>query len=727
MHSLGLPFRLVVFLLWLVTFSSLAAENTYHLQKNPLQTDHSRTRHSHTSPLLGDSPSEKPAHEDAPKVLGFILVFKKATIPSEFRVAPFDPKVSASKRRAVHEYFKKRIESLKLPKTLAENINHKNNHRTASSPRSRRGERYQLKYVLAADDGLSVIHAPMDYVKARETAAALKRENPDIEEVVLDAPFQKQALSSVKSTFAKAAMSASTSTEMDYTKPESFLSLQKATLLLQDGTTTATNIIAPANCFLAIDMTSSHRVGCPWYFNPLYNTVGDSSQPCSLQSITSCALFVHAGMNLTKGLLHFEKYYTNVPPSEASTRIVVGVLDSGYTFHPDLIHVLVDPTTGATQLFSVLAGFTEDNPSSGYNALLHKNDAFDTGTQCETENTKSNWHGTAVSALIAGLNQNKQGIMGVNPFSLILPVRTLGKCGGSNSTIMYSLYWLLSSENPYGPQGTGQLKVINMSLGSKYPAMCDSVTQNILDRFHAAGISVVVSSGNESSSSTIYSPGNCRNVITTAALDYCGTYASYSNVGENVDFSAPGGSTLSFARKNNCATNIPSKIPYAAHRSTGDFDGNLSYTYSEAGGTSFSAPLIAGVLSVIYTISPTLTADQAYQILQESSRSIHYAFQSNLALEGKCTASLCGHGVPDLEQAILITEAYRDGLKTFTAEAGASNNAHQDAVTHDWQVYLDANIKSTNDKASALPLFWPLLWLGGYLWRRRSFSQKVLG
>src|SRR3569623_963093 len=75
-------------------------------------------------------------------------------------------------------------------------------------------------------------------------------------------------------------------------------------------------------------------------------------------------------------------------------------------------------------------------------------DASDPGdwvaaNECGNGNAASNssWHGTHVAGTIAALMNNGIGGPGVAPNVRLLPVRVLGKCGGTTSDIVDAMRW----------------------------------------------------------------------------------------------------------------------------------------------------------------------------------------------------------------------------------------------------------------------------------------------
>ena len=58
-----------------------------------------------------------------------------------------------------------------------------------------------------------------------------------------------------------------------------------------------------------------------------------------------------------------------------------------------------------------------------------------------SEARPSSWHGSHVAGIIAASTNNERGVAGVAPNARILPVRALGRCGGTSTDIIDALTW----------------------------------------------------------------------------------------------------------------------------------------------------------------------------------------------------------------------------------------------------------------------------------------------
>ncbi|MFN2330240.1 MAG: S8 family serine peptidase, partial [Chromatocurvus sp.] len=126
----------------------------------------------------------------------------------------------------------------------------------------------------------------------------------------------------------------------------------------------------------------------------------------------------------------------------------------------------------------------------------------------------SSWHGTHVAGTIAAVTNNNQGVAGIAPRAKILPVRVLGRCGGTLSDIQEGMLWAAGISVPGVPNNPNIAQVINLSLGGA--GSCDASMQDVINQITAVGTSVVVAAGNSNSDASGFTPASCNNVITVA-------------------------------------------------------------------------------------------------------------------------------------------------------------------------------------------------------------------
>ena len=210
---------------------------------------------------------------------------------------------------------------------------------------------------------------------------------------------------------------------------------------------------------------------------------------------------------------------------------------------------------------------------AGYNAI--RNVGIAAGAASD-----DNGHGSMVSGIIAAATNNGVGISGVAWNAKIMPVKVLDGTGnGTDSDVAEGVNWAVS----HGA------KILNLSLGGDgdNPALHDAVKNAV-----AKGAVVIVAAGNWGDDVPQY-PAAYPEAIAVGATDSTGALTDFSSYGPWIDVAAPGWGILST---------------------------RLADTYYFGDGTSFSAPIVAGVATLIRTQSPTLTPAQVLSRLRSTAR-----------------------------------------------------------------------------------------------------------
>jgi subtilisin family serine protease len=181
-------------------------------------------------------------------------------------------------------------------------------------------------------------------------------------------------------------------------------------------------------------------------------------------------------------------------------------------------------TTGVGTLVAVLDTGVYTSGDDGLNAVRTGWNFIDGSS--DTSDVYG--HGTHVAGTIAQSTHNGQGAAGLAHGSTILPVKVLGDDGwGSSWAIASGMEWAAD-------QGAD---VINLSLGSWGSSQLElDAVRYARDR----GVVLVAAAGNESYGQLNW-PAAYDGVISVAAVDSDGDRASYSNWGDGLDISAPGG------------------------------------------------------------------------------------------------------------------------------------------------------------------------------------------
>jgi thermitase len=185
-------------------------------------------------------------------------------------------------------------------------------------------------------------------------------------------------------------------------------------------------------------------------------------------------------------------------------------------------------------------------------------------------------HGTAVAGTAAACSNNGIGVASIAWNCKIMPIRVADANG-------YATYSALASGITYAADHGA--RVANASFEASNSATIDSAAQYLQGK----GGVVTIAAGNEG---TFNSSPDDPYVLTVSATDSSDALASWSNTGNNVDLAAPG-------------------VNVATTLSGGG--------YGTGSGTSFSAPVVAGVAALVISVNPSLTATQIQNVLKQSA------------------------------------------------------------------------------------------------------------
>jgi len=184
-------------------------------------------------------------------------------------------------------------------------------------------------------------------------------------------------------------------------------------------------------------------------------------------------------------------------------------------------------------------------------------------------------HGTAVAGTAAASSNNGMGVASVCWGCMIMPIRVSdGVTGATYSALASGLNWAAD----HGA------RVANMS----YVVSESATVTSSAKYFQSKGGVVTSSAGNYG---TFSSASDNPYILTVSATEYNDVLSGYSNTGNNIDLAAPG--TVFTTIKGG--------------------------TYESVAGTSFSAPVVAGVAALVLSINPSLSPNQVQDILKQSA------------------------------------------------------------------------------------------------------------
>ncbi len=320
-------------------------------------------------------------------------------------------------------------------------------------------------------------------------------------------------------------------------------------------------------------------------------------------------------------------FSTTQPPGRTAQgpAVLVAVLDSGVdVLHPNLLPNIardstgkirfideVHPTDTATsdidtstnQDFNWATAYSGTPEGATYASLL-PDEACPAGYTCPGPD--GHGHGTHVAGIIAaaaGTGDDYQGVqvVGVAPAAQILPVKIMHNDGNGDD-------WTIANGMVDAAKAGAQIE--NMSIGGPDPSqLLDDAVTYTLDQ----GVLIVVAAGeNLPQGQAVFYPAAYPGVIAVGAVDQYNNYQAYSNFGPQVALVAPGGTVDE--KDDGVLSTLPTYGSFLAAQVGATIPG-----YGRVSGTSQSAPHVAGVAALIWSLYPQLTAAQVRERLIASA------------------------------------------------------------------------------------------------------------
>ena len=385
--------------------------------------------------------------------------------------------------------------------------------------------------------------------------------------------------------------------------------------------------------------------------------------------------------------INIEKAWTI---TQGSANIKVAVVDDGVDLtHPDLV-------------LNLLSGYdpTGNNSAGDHVWNFEK-------------------HGTACAGIIAA-TANNIGVVGVAPYSKIIPIHSGSSEGGNDP---YSASNGISWACQHGAD------VINVSWGGGTPLDILDLAINYAnsDGRNGKGCVIVAASGNNNSSNVDY-PSNLYDVISVGAIDRCGVRSGRvdailetqpcdpwddnarpgSSYGEGLSVVAPG-------------TNIYTTDRQGTKGFNHSIGANGNY-YASFGGTSAACPHVSGVAALMLSINPNLTSQEVRDIIEQTAKKTRkdvYYYTDTIGHPNGEWNKYMGYGLVDAHCAVLkaafnsiygsSTMSYCD-VQTFTVQN--THNENISNITFSWtcsenlHILSGANAASVSVKGSGIGTGW---------------------
>lgn len=247
-------------------------------------------------------------------------------------------------------------------------------------------------------------------------------------------------------------------------------------------------------------------------------------------------------------------------------------------------------------------------------------------------------HGTSTAGLAGAATNNSKGIATMNWNAKIMPLQALGDDGsGWTSSVTSAVRYAVDNG----------ASVISLSLGGM---SLDPALQGAIDYAYSHDVIVVAAAGNcgtgQENGCDPTKPGEMGypalfpHVISVGATDATDTRASFSSYGPGLDVVGPGSGAI--------------VSPLIARGATPSDATTFNYTSAYAGslyGTSFAAPIVANIASIIRGHRPTATVDEVTGLIDGAA-------VKPSGMSGYAYTNQYGHGVINANAALTIASSF---------------------------------------------------------------------
>ncbi len=311
------------------------------------------------------------------------------------------------------------------------------------------------------------------------------------------------------------------------------------------------------------------------------------------------------------------------------------------------------------------------------------------------------YHGVSVAGLVGATTENNEGVSGISPDSPLMDI-TSGLTGNPN-TIRHAQGLHKAYKNGAA--------VINMSFSGIFlmqpPDFKEAIEAAMVKGRNNLGTIIIHAAGNgevDENSPSVDFPGNdIPDVISVGGIERNGLRMSNhhlecngepkfisSKYGNGLDLIAPSADILTTDIEE--PTSFPPKPP------TGKVGCAYNSFYANHSGTSFAAPMVAAVASMMLTVNPNLTQKEVSDILLQTARKVRqdvYTYDPNVPerMENGSWNIEMGHGLLDAGAAVQRAKDLCEGpAELFTQDTYGDHGLEPYELQDDEYPWLSRDI-----------------------------------
>tara|TARA_B100000427_G_scaffold285351_1_gene258741 strand:- start:1643 stop:3067 length:1425 start_codon:yes stop_codon:yes gene_type:complete len=293
----------------------------------------------------------------------------------------------------------------------------------------------------------------------------------------------------------------------------------------------------------------------------------------------------YLGYQWNMRMIQFDDIFPNIT---GNSDVIITVIDSGIDLdHPDLVEAI---WTNANEI----PNNSIDDDNNGYVDDIYGWNFINDTNDIDDDNN----HGTHVAGIAVAKANNQLGIAGVCSGCTVMSLKAADQNGDLTSTsISNALSYAIDNGS----------SIINLSFGAHQAYVSqEMLIKNSIDIALANNCLVIAAAGNfaQNIDTNPFIPASYDGVIAVAAVNESGLFAdNYSNYGNRIDISAPGGSGIGDSEQD-----IFSTFPNS--------------TYDFLHGTSMAAPHIAGIIGLLVSVYPDISPTDVKDTLFNSANDL---------------------------------------------------------------------------------------------------------